>query len=98
MAYFEMILLVLVAMTGLVVLALVVSSRPVHHLHDTHLTDRRPIDPPAPPMWHRTSATHSVAPRTAGRHHGPTRCTRQAVEWARLMDAPDRRPTTGADR
>ena len=98
MAYFEMILLVLVAMTGLVVLALVVSSRPVHHLHGSHPTDRTPADPSATPSWRRTPSTPPSASRTATRRHTAARCSRQAAEWARLMDAPEPRPTTGADR
>jgi len=99
MAYFEMILMVAVGLTGLVLLALVASSGPVSHRRRTHPGPGRAAGPPARP-WSRWRPTVAVpATRTASRHHSASRCTRQAVDWSRLMDAPGRRaPGVGSER
>jgi hypothetical protein len=91
MAYFEMILLVAVALTGLILLALVVSSGPVSHRRTTHQRSRRTPGPPARP-WSRSwpSGTAPVT-RTASRHHSASRCAYQGVDRSRLVDPSGRR-------
>lgn len=82
MAYAEMVLLVLVAIIGLVLLALAVSSGPVHHLH---ATSRDRTLPPA--ALTRVRTPQAPAPRTrTGRRHAATRCDHQADGWTRLME------------
>jgi hypothetical protein len=91
MAYFEMILLVAVAFTGLILLALVVSSGPVSHRRTTQPRSRRAPGPPARP-WSRSWPSGAVpVTRTASRHHSASRCAHQGVGWSRFMDPSGRR-------
>ncbi len=93
-----MVILVLVAMAGLVLLALAVSSRPVSHLHDELLQPGRTTRPPARPWSQASPPTPLPATRAATRRRTAMRCTRRDVDWSRLMETPGRRTTVEADR
>ena len=86
MAYFEMVLLVMVAMTALVLLALVASSGDVSRLRSGHPQGRRRSGPPALPGSRVTPPAPVPSTRNAARRHAAARCRRQGVDWARLME------------
>ena len=107
MAYFEMILMVGAALTGLVLLALVASAGPVSHRHHSpapsgRTSGRIPGRIPGPPArpWSRAQPMGTPpAVRTLSRRHGAARCTHHADDWARLMDTSGRpNPTVEAER
>ena len=103
MAYLEMVLMMIVALTSLVLLALAVASGPPHHHHAAHRHGGRTRSPESPD---RTAGAVTVRSRTAPdartatrrrtstRHHSAARCSRPGTDWSRLMGAPDHLPTT----
>ena len=92
MAYFEMILLVLVTLTGLVLLALAVSTGPVSHLHPTHPRSRHGDGPTARHPSPISPLGTVAVPRTATSRHRDTRRRHRGADWSRLMDGPGYRP------
>ena len=65
MAYIEMILMVAVALTGLILLALVASSGPVSHRYPARSRSGRMSGPPARPWSQEWPAGTVTVPRTA---------------------------------
>ncbi len=92
MVYFEMVLLVVVAMVSLVILALVASSGPVSHLRADHPKGGRRVQPPARPWSHTSTGTPSryAAPRR-GR---AAPCGHAGADWSPYMDRPEHRATS----
>jgi hypothetical protein len=89
----EMVLLVLMALVGLVLLALAVASGPVSHM-DTHEGGgRRAPSPPARPWSGTPSMRRAPSPRRSvhDRRAAPG-CTRSS-DWARLMEPTARHGT-----
>ena len=83
----EVVLMVLVAVTALVLLALAVSSGPVSHMDTREPEGGRVPSPPARP-WSGTSPMRPVpSPRSpARRRRAAAGCTRSSTDWARLME------------
>jgi hypothetical protein len=88
MAYFEVVCLVLVAMTGLVLLALAVASGAATRRVHPHLAVRHPDGPPARPWSRSAPESYPAVPATSARRHSAARCRRQRPDWSRLMDGP----------
>jgi len=90
MAYFEMILTVAAALTGLVVLALLASSVTVPHRHPGHFRSGAFPRHSAAPV----PATAVATSPALSRHHGASRRTRLPVDRSKTKDAHDRRAST----